>query len=470
MRSSPNAVIGAIFIGEMAATFESAMIYGALPKLIGDYGDPVTAGWLVIIHSLISAATYAVAGRLGDIRGRKQVILVLIAIATCGSLVSAVFHSFAMVLVGRALQGFGSAVLPLSIGLLRENLPPERMPVSVGLMSTASGAGVVLGLLLGGTIIDRLNWHWLFAASALLLVVAFVAILLIVPSRPGSPPKHRIDWLEGFLPAFAIMAILLGFSLSKDLGWLDLRVGALVALGLALIGWWLHRALAAPEPFIDPRLFTQRNVAAGNLLGVLLALGTANIVMVFSTYIQSPAWTGVGLGLTATMYGVIKLPSNVLSFFAGPVSGWLMQRRGSRFPVVLGAILGGTGWLVAMTLPHTWVFMLVLMCWISFGTTLLNAAIPNIIVAAVPPDRTSEAIGAMSVVRGMFTAIGAQVIGLILAAGTVLSPNGKAHYPSATGYYAAMGWIAAMTFAAVICAMLLRGRTATAAPQPAPQS
>ena len=461
MRSSQNAVIAAVFIGEMAATFESAMIFGALPKLIGEYGDPVTAGWLVIIHTLISAATYAVAGRLGDIRGRKQVILVLIAIATCGSLVSAVFHSFAMVLAGRALQGFGSAVLPLSIGLLRENLPPERMPVSVGLMSTASGSGVVLGLILGGTIIDRLNWHWLFAASAVLLVIAFLAISLLVPTRPGTPPKHPIDWIEGLLPAPAIMAVLLGLSLSKDLGWLNWKVGGLLAFGLVLAVWWLRRALGSPEPFIDPRLFAKRNVAAGNLLGILLALGTANIVLVFSTYIQSPAWTGVGLGLTATMYGLIKLPSNILSFFAGPVSGWLMQRRGSRFPVVLGAILGGTGWLAAMTLPNHWLLMLLLMCWISFGTTLLNAAIPNIIVAAVPSDRTSEAIGAMSVVRGMATAIGAQVIGLILATGTVLSPNGKAHYPSAGGYYAAMGWIAVMTFAAVVCAAALRSHAAT---------
>ena len=460
MRSSPNAVIVAVFIAEMAATFESAMIFGALPKLIGDYGDPVTAGWLVIGHGLISAATYALAGRLGDIRGRKQVILVLIAIAIFGSLVSAVFHSFAMVLAGRALQGFGSAVLPLSIGLLRENLPEERMPISVGLMSTASGSGVVLGLLLGGAIIDRLNWHWLFAASAVLLVAAFLAIYLLVPSRPGTPTKHKIDWIEGLLPAPAIMSVLLGFGLSKELGWLDWKVGGMVAFGLLLVAWWLRRALASPEPFINPRLFADRNVAAGNLLGILLALGTANIVMVFSTYIQSPVWTGVGLGLSATMYGVIKLPSNILSFFAGPISGWLLQRRGSRFPVVLGAILGGTGWLVAMTLPGHWLFMLLLMCWISFGTTLLNAAIPNIIVAAVPPDRTSEAIGAMSVVRGMFGAIGAQIIGLFLSTGTILSPNGKAHYPSATGYYAAMGWIAAITFAAVLCAVALRSHSA----------
>ena len=122
-RSSPNLVIIATFIAEMAATFESAMIFGALPKLIGEYKDPLTAVWLVTMHALVSAATYAVAGRLGDIKGRKKIMLYLLAVAACGSLVSAVTSSFAVVLAGRALQGFGSAVMPLSIGILRENLP-----------------------------------------------------------------------------------------------------------------------------------------------------------------------------------------------------------------------------------------------------------------------------------------------------------------------------------------------------------
>lgn len=458
-RQSANAVIVAVFIAEMAATFESAMIFGALPKLIGEYGDPLTAGWLVTMHALVSAATYAVAGRLGDIRGRKKIMLGLLFIAACGSLLSAVTTSFAMVLAGRALQGFGSAVLPLSIGILRENLPEERMPISVGLMTTASGAGVVLGLILGGAIIDHLNWHWLFAASAVLLVISFTAILLLVPSREGTPTKHPIDWIEGLLPAPTIMMLLLGLSWSKEMGWLNWKVGGLLAAGLLLMLYWLRRALASPEPFIDPRLFANRNVAAGNLMGVLLAMGTANVVLIFSTYIQSPAWTGVGLALSATMYGFVKLPSNILSFFAGPISGWLIQRRGSRLPVVIGGALAGTGWLVAMGMPSTWVQVMLLICWISFGTTLLNAAIPNIIVAAVPPDRTSEAIGAMSVVRGFFSAIGAQIVGLLMATGTLASPDGKSHFPSATGYYAGMAWIAAMCFIAAASAGLLRGHT-----------
>jgi hypothetical protein len=335
------------------------------------------------------------------------------------------------------------------------------MPVSIGLMTTASGSGVVLGLILGGWIIANRDWHELFTASAVLLAMAFTAIYLIVPSRPGTPTKHPIDWLEGALPGLAVLALLFGLSMSKQWGWFDGRVLASLALGLLLIPIWLRRALASPEPFIDPRLFVKRNVAAGNFLAVLLALGSANIVLIFSTYIQSPAWTGVGLGLSALAYGGLKLPSNLLSFAAGPISGLLLKWRGARVPIVLGGLLGGTGWLAAMSMPGSGIVAALLMCWISFGTTLLNAAIPNIIVAAVPQDRTGEAIGAMSVVRGISGAIGAQVIGLILATGTVLSPDGKAHFPSAAGYYAAMGWIAATTFAAALCALMLRSHAAT---------
>lgn len=465
-RANANAVIFAVFLAEMSATFESAMIFGALPKLIGEYGDPVKAGWLVTTHMLVSAATYAVAGRLGDIRGRKQIMLGLIAIAACGSLLSAVTTSFAMVLAGRALQGFGSAVMPLSIGVLRENLPEERMPVSVGLMTTASGAGVVLGLFLGGWILDNLNWHWLFTASAILLAISWIAIQVIVPSRPGTPPKHPIDWIEGLLPALTIVALLLGLSLTKDLGWMSWKIAALLGGGIVLAVWWARRALSSPEPFVDLRMFANRNVAAGNLLGVLMGLGTANVVLVFSAYIQSPAWTGVGLGMTALGYAQTKLPSNFVSFFAGPISGKLMQRWNARVPVVLGCVLSGTGWLVAMLMPNTALQAMLLICWISFGTTLLNAAMPNIIVASVPSERTGEAIGTMSVVRGIFGSIGTQLLALILATGTIAAPDGKGHFPSATGFYAAMGWIAAMSFAVVLVAFMLGARKTRAPVQP----
>ncbi len=155
----PVAIISALFLAEVAAIFESSMIYAALPTLIREFGDPVTAGWLVTVHMLIGAAAALVAGRLGDIMGRKSIMMIMIGLAAAGALISSISSNFAVVLSGRVLQGLGSAVIPLSVGILRESLPQERVPVAIGLMTTGMGVGVAIGLVLGGAIVDNFNWH-----------------------------------------------------------------------------------------------------------------------------------------------------------------------------------------------------------------------------------------------------------------------------------------------------------------------
>jgi fucose permease len=179
------------------------------------------------------------------------------------------------------------------------------------------------------------------------------------------------------------------------------------------------------------------------------------MVYVFSTYVQSPRWTMVGLGLTATVAGLAKLPSNVLSFFAGPLSGWLTLRVGHRVTVMAGALLAACGWLLAFTMPDTILQVVLLLCVISFGTTILQAAIPNVVVDSVPQSRTSEAIGTMSVVRGIAAAIGAQAIAMMLASDTVVAAIGGARFPSATSFSLTFAVMAALTIAGALLASLL---------------
>lgn len=439
------AIISALFMAEIAATFESAMLYAALPTLIREFGDPITAGWLVTMHMLIGAAAGVLVGRMGDIRGRKSMMLLMLVIATIGSIMSALTTNFGVVLAGRALQGLSVAVIPLSIGIIRESLPKERVPVAVGLMTTGSGVGVAIGLVLGGMIVDNLNWHWLFVVSAILLAMSWVAVKIWVPGKPGIPPKAPIDWVEGLLPAPGIMAMLYGVSQSKAFGWADPQVWGTIAAGALVMVYWARRSLRATEPFVDLRLLASRNVALANLLTICLGLGTMQVVLVFSTFTQSPPWTLAGLGLSATVAGLAKLPSNILSFFAGPLSGWLTKTMGDRRTVVIGTVLAVVGWVVGMGLPSTLTEVIAILCVISFGTTILNAAIYNVIVGAVPEARTGEAIGTIAVTRGMAAAIGAQVIAVLLATATLTEPSSGAQLPSPEGFRLTMGWIALLT-------------------------
>lgn len=462
MLSNPRAVTAALFLTMAAATFESAMLFAALPKLIRDFGDPVTAGWLVTIHTLIGAAVVIVVGRLGDIYGRCGLLLALLLIATAGSILSAVTGSFAIVLIGRAMQGASVPVMPLAIGILREALPAGRLPVAIGLMGTAQGVGVASGLILGGAIVDHLNWHWLFVASAVLLASSWLAVRLFVPARPGTPPSGKIDWIQGVMPVPGIILMLLGISFSKQFGWLDHRIWGSIALGVIIIALWVKRSLNAAEPFVDLRLLATRNVAIINVVSALLAISTMQMIFLFSNYAQSPQWTLVGLGLTATAAGLINLPSNAVAFLGGPLSGWFTHKHGMASPLLIGGIIAAAGWVWGLMLPTSLTEVILAVCIVSFGTAMLNSAVPNVIVASVPDARTGEAIGSLSVIRGMASSLGVQLIAVLLTTDAVTLSGSRAALPSATGFRVAMGWILVVTLAATAAALLLRVRPAEA--------
>ncbi|VWX46795.1 MFS transporter [Novosphingobium sp. 9U] len=457
MRSAPALIIAALFLAEMTVTFEASMVYAALPTLTRQFGDPLKVGWLITVHMLIAAATAPVVGRLGDIRGRKRLVLILLALAFVGSVISAVSTHFGVVLVGRALQGLSAVVLPLSIGIVRESLPEDKVPMGIGVLTTALGAGAALGLVAGGVIVDNLDWHALFWASAALLALSVTAIAAFVPDKPGTPTRRPIDWVEGLLPVPAIGLLLYALGATKQAGWFAPQILAMLAVCAVLFAIWARRSLRAEEPFVDLRLFRDRNFAVANLITVLLGMGTMQIVYVFSSYMQSPGWTAVGLGLSATVAGLAKLPSNFLSFFAGPFAGWLIRRAGNRMTVTAGALLAAAGWCAAMLLPNVLGLVIALLCVISFGTTILQAAIPNIVVASVPQERTSEAIGSMQVVRGIAAAVGAQVIAMLLASRTVAAPEGGAHFPAPSSYLLTMAVMAGLTLTGAACAALLQG-------------
>lgn len=455
----PLGLLMALCVAESTVTFETSMIFAALPKLIRTFGDPFMAGQLVAIHPLIAASTAPVVGRLGDLRGRKPMIMILLGLALIGSIISAVSENFVLILIGRAMQGLSVTVLSLGIGVLRENLDMERLPMSIGFLTTAQGVGAASGLIFGGMIVDHFNWHWLFVASSALIAVSTLMSWIWLPERKVARSPIRIDWIEALLPIPAIASVMVAIGLTKSHPVISTPVLATAAFGLFTFAIWARRALRAHKPFIDLRLFAIRDFAVSNASTLLLAAGTMQIVYIMSSYIQSPLWTGVGLGLSATAAGLAKLPSHMITVTAGPVVSWQARRFGHRSAVVTSCLVGLAGWLYAITLPGQLLEIVVLLTIASYGTTMVVTAVTNSIVDTVPEERTSEAIGTMLVIRGFGLAVGAQLIAVSLSLYTVRSPDGGALFPTADSYRLTMGWIAAATFLAMAIAMLLpRGR------------
>ncbi len=461
MQNRPALILLALCLCEVTASFEAMMVYAALPKLIGVFGDPNKAGWLVTGHLIVGAGSALIAARMGDLRGRKKVMLLLLAVAAIGSLISALGTSFWVVLVGRSMQGIIGAMLPLGIGVVREALREDKVPLGVGVIVTASSVGSAAGLIVGGTIVDNFDWHWLFAAGAIMLTVSLVAVWLFVPVTKGADPEHPIDWIDGLMPVSGITSLVLAISLSKAMGWSDPRVLALLAAGLAILASWAWRNLHASYPLINLRLLAERNVAIAIIISVFMSLGTYHVMLLFAPLMQAPTWTVVGLGMSATMAGFIKLPSNLLAFTAGPVAGWIASRYTNRAALIIGSCFGIAGWGLTALMPDSVIELVLLLCLISYGTTMLLTGCLNLVAASVPPASTSEAIASLAVVRTMFMAIGSQVIAVILSAQTITEPGGTAQFPGPGAYQITTTWITMTVVAGLVAALFVRKQRQT---------
>lgn len=448
-------MILALWVAEMTQAFSTAMIYAALKALIAHFKDPVLVGWLITTYLLVGAGAAAVAGRLGDIYGRRRVLLILLAIGATGSVINALSTSFAMLLAGRSLEGLAGAILPLCVGLVRENISKARVPMAIGLMISGASAGTAAGLVIGGLLVDVYSWHAIFIASAAFSATAFVLVRVFLPPSPCLARTAPMDWLGGVLFVPATLALLVAISSGPKWGIADWRTIATLSAGILLFGLWIRQSLRAVEPMFDVRLFRNRQVLVANLATALVSMSTLQITLVFSVMLQAPAWTMVGLGVSATLAGLVKLPSNIGSLFAGPLSGWLTQRGGGRSVMLIGGLLTSAGWLAAMAFHGSILVIGIILCFISFGATMVFAVGPTILVNAVPHDRTSEAAGMMTVVRQASLGIGAQFVTLLLATKTVVAPKGGAHYPTVGAFMLTMSVIVAITLVATALAFAL---------------
>jgi MFS family permease len=263
----------------------------------------------------------------------------------------------------------------------------------------------------------------------------------------------------GILFVPAIGAVLYALTRSPQWGWLDLRTGSLL-VGSALLLWlWVRHELRHPSPLIDVRLLAQPQIALANIAFALIAAGAMQLGLVLFPLLQQPLWTGVGLGLTATLSGVVKLPSNLIAILGGTWSGAMAARLGARVPMLIGTGLLTASW-GALVLYHESVWFIIAATIVAgLGMSMSYAAVPNLIVEVAPTERTSEATGMSTVTRAAAMAVGAQVVAHLMASSTVSDPAlGSGAYPTAESYQLAIGFIAVCSLLAFVVSLRLPKR------------
>jgi EmrB/QacA subfamily drug resistance transporter len=419
--------LGVLTLAATAYALQQTMVVPALPELQRELGASTTWVTWVITGFLLSAAVLTpILGKLGDRFGKERLLVISLLVFLLGCVGCALAPDIWTLIAFRIVSGAAGAVFPLSFGIIRDEFPPDRMKVGIGLLSAVFGVGGGLGLVLSGVIVDHLSWRWLFVVGAIGVAIAVVLVHRFVPESPVRSTS-RIDVPGAVLMSVVLVTLLLGLSQGGSWGWSSPAVLGLFAISVVTAALWVVLELHADAPLIDIRVLTERPVLLTNATALISGFAMFGSFVLVPRFAEAPgglpadiaARVDYGFGASATTTGLYLLPGSLLMLFAGPTAGLLGRRVGSKWPLAIGmALVALSAFALAALHAAPWQ-VVVAMAGLSVGIGFSFAAMAALITEAVDPTETGIATGINTVMRMVGAVVGAQVGAAILTAQTL---------------------------------------------------
>ncbi|MEV4970276.1 MFS transporter [Streptomyces scopuliridis] len=430
-----KAAVGALGLLAVATGALESVVTPTLPLLQRELDMSPAEGALLSIVLLITGALVTpVAGKFGDRYGGKRVLVRLMAVVSAGGLVSALAPNLPLLLLGQVLQGAMVGALPLSFILVRKNLPAGESKVAIGVVSGLFVGGGMAGTLSAGPVAEALSRHWMFALPTIAVIGATILVNRLMPNDPpGRPDDAGVDWPGLALLSGALVTLMLVLAQAPDLVSKPLVLGGLIVLLAAFVTGWTAVERRAASPMVDLRMLARPAVWKSCVLTFVICVGTSVPVFLVPQLFAVPA-DAYGFGAGATEIGLFLLPGAVAASLAGPISGIGARRFGSRAVVTAGIVIMAAA-LIALAAVHTEVWHLVVgKALISLANGLCVTAMVTSTATAVDHGDTGIATSLVLVTRVVGFAVGVQVSGAILTAGTPSGSDVPAESAFVTGF------------------------------------
>jgi MFS family permease len=455
--SRSGGVLGALVLAVLGFSLVQTSVVPILPALIREFGTSSSSITWVMTANLLSAAVCTpLLSRIGDIRGRKPMLLVSLAGVVAGSVLAVATHSFALLVVARVLQGTGGAVMPLAIAMIRDELPREKVTGGVALVSASLGIGSGLGLVATGAVMEHWSYKSVFWMGLIIVAVGLLAAAALVPRDPVRSAGGA-DPFGALLLAGWLSALLVAVSRGNDWGWTSAITLGLFGAAVVLAVLWVAVERRVRHPLVDIPMMAKPTVALTNAVGALVGFAMYGSFITLSDFTQTPSAAGYGFGASVLHAGWLLFPSAVGSFLAAPIATVLIRRSGPRLPLMGGGLLAAVSLGMLIAWHHTQIDVYVSAGLMGLGVGFAYAAMPAFINGAVPIEQAGIANGMNAVLRTVGGAIGTAVAGTILT-GSMKQFAPGVSLPTEAAYQHTFAVIAVLGIVAAIVPLAMRSR------------
>jgi EmrB/QacA subfamily drug resistance transporter len=418
--------LSGIILSILLSSLDQTIVHPAMPRIVEELQGFSLFAWVTTAYLLTSTASIPIAGKFGDMFGRKLVLISAIIIFLIGSMLSGAAPSMIWLVIFRGIQGIGAgALMGNAFAQIAELFPDSAKRARwQGFITACFGASSMLGPTLGGFITDNLSWRWVFYVN---LPVGALAILSLVFNLPNANAtgRRRIDWWGAFTITGAVVTLLLALTWGGQkpptgYSWVSPQILGLIGASILLTGLFIFIERRVEEPIVPLQLFTLPTLR----VVVIISLGVGGLMLGTTLFI--PLFVQVVLGQSASSSGAITTPLALAQISASILTTQFIGRIGNlKMPLVMGGILSVTGVGLLFTLGVNSPTWQVTMCMIVIGLGLgpLMPGTTILVQESIPRKNLGVGISSMQFFRAIGSTLGVALIGSFVTNNYVANIN-----------------------------------------------
>jgi MFS family permease len=494
--------------------YAETMLIPAIPDLIKYFHVSYSmSSWILTAYLVSGAVMTPISGKLSDVYGRKKILLIIMVIYAAGVSLSGFATNIYFMLAARAIQGIGMSMFPIAFSIVRDQFPREKMSIGQGIITSMFASGAVIGLAVGGIIIQHYGWRMTFftiipiAIALLFIIRRFIRIddrpgqreLREIPERNHKQPRtagkdnnitkqikknnnkslaHHIDVKGSVTLAATVTLFLLTLTFIETSGssntdvsnanvlpnshaskasfqplLLSLVGGAIISLILFII-----TERRSQNPLVDFKLMLNKSILPANLIIMIVGLSMFMVFQTIPILVRNPE--PIGFSEDAITTGKVQLPFAIILLIFGPTSGFIISKLGSLKPLIAGTIITTFGFFSLLLFHSTEVLISTNLAVLSTGLSLTSVGAMNVLILSTPRQFSGVSLGMSTLMRIVGSSIGPALAGMYMQTHqSLLNIHGVAEYfPSSGSFNLIFLSASVLSVASIALAIILRQR------------